>query len=295
MRYSFKEQDLFHWFDEYGIPLVQAWKGMTMSMTNRSINRSESGSLLDEVNEILNRNYIHGDFLLRYWVSSESNWQISVPDDWRIDEKRLTDLAIKYVLDTTGLRITDLATLVQWPTLNDRPFFLIVSRDGCDYAILARKVVNGNLIIRQQFNPDGRIQQNFIKSLGSIRKINGSLGIDGVMSDLGDLEEVNGSLWFSNHIYQEELKSLHPLKIVHGDLNLKNTHASLESLVEVKGNLNLRKTTCANIENLRRVGGNILVSKSQVDQLDFTSVEVIGKIRAYNDEFNKGSHTPPSS
>ena len=63
---------------------------MTISMTNRSIDRSESGSLLDEVNEILNRNYIHGDFLLRYWVSSESNWQISVPDDWRIDEKRLT-------------------------------------------------------------------------------------------------------------------------------------------------------------------------------------------------------------
>lgn len=295
MRYQFEELDVFHWFDKQGIPLVQAWKGMTVSVANRSIEFGKLDSILDEVNAILNREYTHGDLLIRYWVSGDSNWQISIPDDWRIDESSLTDLALKYVLDTTGLRITDLATLVQWPILNNRPFFLIVSRDGCEYAVLASKVVNGDLIIRQQFNSEGRIQQNFIPSLGSIKTINGSLGIDGILDDLGELEEVNGNLWFSNHIYQEELKSLQPLKFVRGDVNLKNTHATLESLVEVSGNLNLRKTTCSNIINLKRVGGNVLVSKSQFDKLDFSGVEVKGKIRTYNDSFNQGSYTPPSA
>ena len=98
----------------------------------------------------------------------------------------------------------------------------------------------------------GFLQENFIKTFGQIEKINGTLGVDGKMHDFGNLTEVGGDLWFSNHVYQENLESIKPLKMVYGDLNLKNTHASLESLEEVGGNLNLRKTTCHNISSLTK-------------------------------------------
>ena len=113
------------------------------------------------------------------------------------------------------------------------------------------------------------------------------------MNDFGNLTEVGGDLWFSNHVYQENLESIKPLKIVYGDLNLKNTHASLESLEEVGGNLNLRKTTCHNVSSLKRVGGNVLVSKSQLDNFDFSKVEINGKIKTFNDKFNQGQLTSP--
>jgi hypothetical protein len=114
------------------------------------------------------------------------------------------------------------------------------------------------------------------------------------MNDFGKLTEVGGDLWFSNHVYQENLESIKPLKIVYGDLNLKNTHATLESLEEVRGNLNLRKTTCRNISSLKKVGGNVLVSKSQMNNFDFSKVEIIGKIKTFNDEFNEGRLTTPN-
>ncbi len=68
----------------------------------------------------------------------------------------------------------------------------------------------------------------------------------------------------------------------------------MESLEEVGGNLNLRKTTCRNISSLKRVGGNVLVSKSQMNNFDFSKAEIIGKIKTFNDEFNEGKLTTPN-
>jgi hypothetical protein len=95
------------------------------------------------------------------------------------------------------------------------------------------------------------------------------------MNDFGKLTEVVGDLWFSNHVYQENLESIKPLKKVYGDLNL-------------------RKTTCRNISSLKRVGRNVLVSKSQMNNFVFSKVEIIGKIKTFNDEFNEGKLTTPN-
>ena len=113
------------------------------------------------------------------------------------------------------------------------------------------------------------------------------------MRDFGNLNEVGGNLWFSNHVYQENLDSIYPLKTVCGNLNLKNTHACLSSLEEVGGNLNLRKTTCYDLSSLRSVGGNVLLSKSQSNNYDFSKVEIKGKIKTFNDKFNQGKLTKP--
>lgn len=182
------------------------------------------------------------------------------------------------------------------PELNGKPFLLQVERgiNNC-FLVLATQIIDGGIIIRDKYhNHHGFLQENFIKTFGQITKINGTLGIDGKMNDFGNLEEVSGDLWFSNHVYQENLKSIYPLKKVIGDLNLKNTHACLSSLEEVGGNLNLRKTTCHNISSLKRVGGNILLSKSQSNNFDFSKVEINGKIKTFNDEFNHGELTTPN-
>ena len=192
--------------------------------------------------------------------------------------------------------MAEFKTLFELPELNRKPFLLQVERGIRNYfLVLATQTVDGDMIVREKYhNRHGFLQENFIKTFGQINKINGTLGIDGKINDFGNLTEVVGDLWFSNHIYQENLESIYPLKTVYGDFNLKNTHTSLSTLEEVGGNLNLRKTTCHNISSLKRVGGNVLISKSQLANFDFSEVEINGKIKTYNDKFNEGKLTTPN-
>lgn len=218
------------------------------------------------------------------------------PNKFNLDKKAQEEISINWLKDTTGYVVDEFKTLFELPELNRNPFLLQIERGIRNYfLILATKVVNGDIIVREKYHSHhGFLQENFIKTFGQIEKINGTIGIDGKMNDFGNLTEVGDDLWFSNHVYQENLESIKPLKIVYGDLNLKNTHASLESLEEVGGNLNLRKTTCRDISSLKKVGGNVLLSKSQLDNFDFSKVEINGKIKTFNDKFNKGKLTTPN-
>lgn len=178
--------------------------------------------------------------------------------------------------------------------LNGNPFLLVINKGYNDSRLmLATETINGDLRINKKFNKYGFLQSNWIKTLGRISTINGDLYIDNEMENLGNLKIVNGNLIFSNHTYQSKLESLSPLKKVIGDLYLKNTHVSLGTLEEVKGNLNLRKTTVKDLGALKKVGGNVLISKSEKDNYDFSEIDIQGKIRYYNDTFNKGQLTLP--
>lgn len=210
------------------------------------------------------------------------------PYQFKLDTKAQEELAINWLKDTTGYVVNEFKTLFELPELNKNPFLLHVERRSIGwFLVLANESIIGDVIVREKYHKHhGFLQENFIKTFGQIKKISGNLGIDGKMNDFGNLTEVAGDLWFSNHIYQEKLESISPLKIVHGNFNLKNTYASLESLEEVGGNLNLRKTTCYNISSLKKVGGNVLVSKSQFYNFDFSKVEIKGKIKIFNDNFD---------
>ena len=230
--------------------------------------------------------------------STHSHPNVIVPDfpkKFKLDKKEQEEIVINWLKDTTGYIVNEFKTLFELPELNGNPFLLEVERGIRNYfLVLATQVIDGNLIVREKYHiHHGFLQENFIKTFGQITKINGTLGIDGKMNDFGNLNEVDGDLWFSNHVYQENLESIYPLKTVYGDLNLKNTHACLSSLEEVGGNLNLRKTTCYDLSSLQRVGGNVLLSKSQSDNYDFSKVEIKGKIKTFNDKFNQGKLTTP--
>jgi len=219
-----------------------------------------------------------------------------LPGVFKLTSSEQENIVIRWVKETTGVAVSDFKTLFELPVLNNNPFLLQVER-GTDnwYLVLATQLIVGDFVIREKFHSyHGFIQENFIKTFGQISKITGTVGIDGKMRDFGSLTEVGGNMWFSNHVYQDNLESISPLRRVGGDLNLKNTHSSLSTLEEVGGNLNLRKTTCFDISSLKNVGGNVLITRSQMENFDFSKVNIGGKIKLYNDQFNIRKLTLPS-
>lgn len=210
------------------------------------------------------------------------------PLNFKLSKDEQVEVVLDWFYDTTGYKVKEFKTMFELPILNGNPFLIVIEKGYNDRRLmLATKTINGDLRINQKFNKYGILQSNWIKTLGRISIINGDLYIDNEMENLGDLEIVNGNLSFSNHTYQHKLDTLSPLKKVKGDLYLKNTHASLGTLEEVEGNLNLRKTTVKDLGLLKKVGGNVLISKSEKDNYDFSKIKIGGKIRIYNDSFNK--------
>jgi len=281
---------IYNYIDQKGIPFKKLASFSIRIQEDDILNR-----LNIESDETTDKIIKKGELI----ISTHKHPNIKVPDfpnKFKLDKKTQEEIAINWLKDTTGYVVDEFKTLFELPELNQNPFLLQIERGIRNYfLILATKVINGDLIVREKYHSHhGFLQENFIKTFGQIEKINGTIGIHGKLNDFGNLTEVGRDLWFSNHVYQENLESIKPLKIVYGDLNLKNTHASLESLEEIGGNLNLRKTTCRNISSLKKVGGNVLVSKSQLDNFDFSKVEINGKIKTFNDKFNKGKLTTPN-
>jgi hypothetical protein len=280
---------IYNYIDQKGIPFKKLASFSIRIQEDDILNR-----LNIEFDETTDKIINKGELI----ISTHNHPNVKAPDfpnKFKLDKTAQEEIAINWLKDTTGYVVDEFKTLFELPELNQNPFLLQIERGIRNYfLVLATKVINGDIIVREKYQSHhGFLQENFIKTFGQIIKINGTIGVDGKMNDFGNLTEVGGDLWFSNHVYQKNLESIKPLKIVYGDLNLKNTHASLESLEEVGGNLNLRKTTCHNISLLKRVGGNVLVSKSQLDNFDFTKVKINGKIKAFNDKFNQGQLTSP--
>jgi hypothetical protein len=280
---------IYNYIDQKGIPFKKLASFSIRIQEDDILNR-----LNIEFDETTDKIINKGELI----ISTHNHPNVKAPDfpnKFKLDKTAQEEIAINWLKDTTGYVVDEFKTLFELPELNQNPFLLQIERGIRNYfLVLATKVINGDIIVREKYQSHhGFLQENFIKTFGQIIKINRTIGVDGKMNDFGNLTEVGGDLWFSNHVYQKNLESIKPLKIVYGDLNLKNTHASLESLEEVGGNLNLRKTTCHNISLLKRVGGNVLVSKSQLDNFDFTKVKINGKIKAFNDKFNQGQLTSP--
>ena len=284
--------DLYKYIDKNGIPFRRlASFGIQLS-ENDLLNRLKLTSD-EQVDYIAQK----GELIVSKYKSQINN-RPDFPDKFQLNRQEQEQLAIDWLKDTTGYSVDSFSTLFSLPMLNGRPFLIQLERRGDNYnlfyLVLATKEIKGDIIVREKYHRHtGVIQENFINTFGQITKIHGNVGIDGALNDFGELKEVTGDLWFSNHVYQENLDSIHPLSIVGGDLNLKNTHCDLGSLVEVKGNLNLRKTSSRNLTSLKYVGGNILLSKSQKEHFDFNSVEIKGKIKSFNDSFNERQLTLP--
>jgi hypothetical protein len=207
-----------------------------------------------------------------------------LPDEFNLTQEEQEKIVIDWLFDTTGVRHKDFKKLLETPILNELPFLLIIEKDDKQKVILCKQVIDGNLTIRQKYK-DGKLQYNWINTLGRIEQVTGDMYIDNVMQDMGNLITINGNLIFSNYVIQNLLESLYPIKVIKGDLIMKNTYASLGIIEEIGGNLNLRKSKVRDLGDLKKVGGNILISKCNKEYYDFSNIEVLGKIRCYNDVF----------
>jgi hypothetical protein len=207
-----------------------------------------------------------------------------LPDEFNLTQEEQEKIVIDWLFDTTGVRLKDFKKLLETPILNELPFLLIIEKDDKQKVILCKQIIDGSLTIREKYK-DGKLQYNWINTLGRIEQVNGDMYIDNVMRDMGNLKMINGNLIFSNYVIQNLLESLYPIKVIKGDLIMKNTYASLGIIEEIGGNLNLRKSKVRDLGDLKKVGGNILISKCNKEYYDFSNIEVLGKIRCYNDVF----------
>jgi len=194
-----------------------------------------------------------------------------------LSKTQAEELIIDYVYDTLAVRISSVNELMKMKSVNGKPFFLqLESLDNANYC-LAQSIIPGSITIRQHDN---------IISLGYIEEVRGDLGfIDSKINDLGKLKIVHGSLWFSN-CRGGFLKTLGVLEKVNGDLNLKYCNVTdLGNLSYVGGSLNLRQRDSFNLGALKFVGKNILISKNQSGKFNIDNIEVIGKVKYFEDKY----------
>ncbi|PCJ81263.1 MAG: hypothetical protein COA49_06000 [Bacteroidetes bacterium] len=274
---------LYSFLDKYGIPLLQ--HSIIFSLTFESKDDDTSNELDLLIDEALGNIYRTGDIIIRLNREPCFEWHTNFPKEFSEGQTKDDQAALDYLTETTGFNFEDVSCIPERPLLNGHPFLIMLELEGEYHAKFAEGILTGNLVIREKFHEDGRLQLNFINSFGMINKVVGNVGIDGIIKDFGELEEVEGDLWLSTHLIHDQLKSISPLKKVTGNFNLKHTMTSLKTLEFVGGNLNLRKTKITDISSLRFVGGNVLVSKSQLPNIDFSKVNIGGKLKSFNDDF----------
>jgi hypothetical protein len=118
------------------------------------------------------------------------------------------------------------------------------------------------------------IRGNEIKSLGKLKKIYGSLGIDSnSFEDLGELIYVKNDFWITNGT---SLKSLNKLERVGGDVNLsKSNIVDLGELSFVGKKLSLRNIDVDNLSKLKKVKTLFLPNRLKHINLDHIEKSVV--------------------
>lgn len=129
------------------------------------------------------------------------------------------------------------------------------------------------------------IRGEYIKTLGVVTKINGSLGFsESTIEKLGNLKEVTGNFWISSRTVYSNLTSLQKVETIGGDLQLRYSNIKeLGSLKRVGGKLTLRDTPIKSFDSLKYVGGDLYLPKRLENEIDISNIEVKGKVRFWND------------
>lgn len=138
------------------------------------------------------------------------------------------------------------------------------------------------------------IRGEYIKSLGEVSKVNGSLGFnESTIEDLGNLKEVTGDFWISSRTVYSNLTSLHKLETVGGDMHLRYSNIiELGSLKRVDGKLTLRDTSIKSLGSLKYVGGDLYLPKRLENEMDISNIEIKGKVRFWKDSKSRVKAIP---
>ena len=192
---------------------------------------------------------------------------IKLPFD--LTEQEQNHIALDYIYDLTTFKFESINDLLSQKSLNNLPFILEVNEYDDSRLCIAFKQIPGTVVIRgdTQYKDNG----HKIKSLGNIETIKGDLGLsNSAIENLGNLKTVEGDFWFSA---TDEFLLNNGFKIL-----------TLSPLEKVKGAISIRGKSLKTLGSLKYVGGNLLVSKYNLENYDFSKIQVSGKIRRYNDK-----------
>jgi hypothetical protein len=139
-----------------------------------------------------------------------------------------------------------------------------------------------------EINCDIIVRGEHLKSLGSITKINGFLGIsDSSLESLGNLREIIGDFWTSFHTVYSPLKSLEKIEKIGGDATFRYSNITcLGKLKYVGGKLSLRDTQIESLGNIEYIGGDLYLPKRLKNLVDLENIYIVGKIKFWNDSKN---------
>ncbi len=157
----------------------------------------------------------------------------------------------------------------------DNTFITIYTYDELNKYIDRNGVINVPLEIRGLH----------ITKLKGVKRITKhfTLGDTG-FEDLGDLEIIEGDFTIWNIENQIKINTLINLKVVKGDVNLRYTKLnSLGSLNQIGGNLNLRDTNITDLSSILKVDGNIHLPKKLKSIIEYTHIQLGGKVKYWND------------
>ncbi|MBC7694522.1 MAG: hypothetical protein H7141_03655 [Burkholderiales bacterium] len=210
-------------------------------------------------------------------MSTQERQRVFDPDlsEFGLSGPETEDFIIDYVYDTVNVKISSVNELMQMRSVNGKPFFLLLESSKTTYCLALEKIP-GAVTFRKD---DGII------SLGYIKEINGGLGfMDSTVNDLGTLKKVIGDFWVWGDSVSQ-LTSLFNVEFIGGDLNLKKSQITdFGALTHIGGNLNLRGKEPFSFGNLKYIGKNLMLSKKYKDKFITEDINIIGKIKYFDDK-----------
>jgi hypothetical protein len=143
-----------------------------------------------------------------------------------------------------------------------------------NYNIYSLEKLNSLMDENGYINDDIAIRGNEIMSLGKLKKVYGTIGIDSnSLSDLGELNYVKNDFWITS---AHSLKSLGNLEKVEGSISLRYSDITdLGKLSTVNNKLSLRDTKVKNIKSLKKVKTLFLPKSLKGVDVDFIDVQTV--------------------
>ena len=138
---------IYNYIDQKGIPFKKLASFSIRIQEDDILNR-----LNIESDETKDKIIMKGELI----ISTHNHPNVKAPDfpnKFKLDKKAQEQIAINWLKDTTGYVVDEFKTLFELPELNRNPFLLHIERGiGNNFLILATKVINGDLIVREKYH-----------------------------------------------------------------------------------------------------------------------------------------------
>ncbi len=157
------------------------------------------------------------------------------------------------------------------------------SNDNDNYNVYTSEKLNSLMDEKGCIYNDIAIRGENIQSLGRLKKVYGSLGIDSPsLNNLGQLSYIEKDFWVLKS--SAKLNSLYLLERVDGDVTLRYSNViNLGSLSKIGGRLSIRDTNITDLKTIKFIKGNFLLSRT-LKEINLDFIDIQGQVKYWSDE-----------